>query len=84
MAANRKHDAAWDALVARAAAEVRRLNPHIGAPPAHPYTDEEYAELAEDARQLAQVWDEMDRQRQKAGKTQPYTAADAVDEDRGE
>ncbi len=83
MAVNRKHDAAWDALVAQAAAEIRRLNPHIGAP-RHPYTDEEYAELAEDARQLAQVWDEIDRQRQKVGETQPYTAADAVDEDRGE
>ena len=82
MAVNRKHDAAWDALVAQAAAEIRQLNPHIGAP-RHPSTDEEYAKLVEDARQLTQVWDEIDRQ-QKVGETQPYTAADAVDEDRGE
>ena len=82
MAVNRKHDAAWDALVAQAAAEIRQLNPHIGAP-RHPSTDEEYAKLVEDARQLTQVWDAIDRQ-QKVGETQPYTAADAVDEDRGE
>lgn len=87
MAVNRRHDAAWDALVAQAAAEVRRFNPHIGEM-RQPSPDEEYAELVEDSRRLALVWDEIDRRRQNAGKSQSYTAgytaADAVDEDRGE
>jgi hypothetical protein len=30
MALNKERDADWDELVAQAAAEVRRLNPHIG------------------------------------------------------
>lgn len=82
MAVNeKKHNAAWDALVAQAAAEVRRFNPHIGEQP-QPYPDDEYAELVDDAQRLATVWDEIDQQR--AGKPQSYTAADAVDEDRGE
>jgi hypothetical protein len=83
MAVNRKHDPAWDALVAQAAAEVRRFNPHIGGI-RQPYPDEEYAELVKDSQRLAMVWDEIDRQRQNEGKSQSYTAADAVDEDRGE
>jgi hypothetical protein len=83
MAVNRKHDPAWDALVAQAAAEVRRFNPHIGEI-RQPYPDEEYAELVKDSQRLAMVWDEIDRQRQNEGKSQSYTAADAVDEDRGE
>ncbi len=83
MAANQKHDAAREALIAQAAAEVRRFNPHIGAI-RQPYPDEEYAELVEDRRRLALVWDEIDRQRQNEGKPQSSTAADAVDEDRGE
>jgi hypothetical protein len=83
MAVNRKHDPAWDALVAQAAAEVRRFNPHIGEI-RQPYPDEEYAELVKDSQRLAMVWDEIDRQRQNEGKSQLYTAADAVDEDRGE
>lgn len=83
MAVNRKHDPAWDALVAQAAAEVRRFNPHIGEI-RRPYPDEEYAELVKDSQRLAMVWDEIDRLRQNEGKSQSYTAADAVDEDRGE
>jgi hypothetical protein len=83
MAANQQHDSAREALIARAAAEVRKFNPHIGE--IHqPYPDEEYAELVEDSQRLALVWDEIDRQRQSEGKSQAYTAADAVDEDRGD
>ncbi|HEX5549157.1 MAG TPA: hypothetical protein VFX24_17255 [Ktedonobacterales bacterium] len=83
MAVNQKHDAAREALIAQAAAEVRRFNPHIGEI-RQSYPDEEYAELVEDRRRLALVWDEIDQQRQNEGKPQSYTAADAVDEDRGE
>jgi hypothetical protein len=84
MAVNKKkHNAAWDALVTQDAAEVRRFNPHIGAQP-QPYPDDEYAELVDDARRLATVWDEIDQQRQQAGHPPSYTAADAVDEDRRE
>ena len=83
MAVNQKHDAAREALIAQAAAEVRQFNPHIGKI-RQPYPDEEYAELVEDDRRLALVWDEIDKQRQNEGQSQLYTAADAVDEDRGE
>ncbi|HEU4782233.1 MAG TPA: hypothetical protein VFS83_02730 [Ktedonobacterales bacterium] len=83
MAANQKHDAVREALIARAAAEVRRFNPHIGEI-RQPYPDEEYAELVEEGRRLSLVWDEIDQQRQSEGVSQSYTAADAVDEDRGE
>lgn len=81
MAVPKKRDESWDDLVARAAAEVRKANPHIGAEPG-PYPEDEYAELVEDARQLERVWDEIDRQR--GDRPQSYTAADAVNEDRGE
>jgi hypothetical protein len=81
MAVQKKRDESWDDLVARAAAEVRQANPHIGAQEGS-YPEDEYVELVEYARQLERVWDEIDRQR---GNTpQSYTAADAVNEDRGE
>ena len=83
MAANQKRDEAWDALVAQAAAEARALNPHIGER-SQTYSDDVYAQLSEDARELTNVWDAIDRQRQEQGKSQTYSAADAVDEVRGE
>ena len=81
MAVPKKRDESWDDLVVRAAAEVRQANPHIGAKEG-PYPEEEYAELIEGARQLEQIWDEIDQQR--GNRPQSYTAADAVNEDRGE
>ena len=83
MAVNQKHDAAREALIAQAAAEVRQFNPHIGEI-RQPYPEEEYAELVEDSQRLALVWDEIDQQLKNEGKSPSYTAADAVDEDRGE
>ena len=83
MAANQKHDAAREALIAQAAAEVRKFNPHIGEI-RQPYPEEEYAELVEERQRLALVWDDIDRQLKNEGKSQLYTAADAVDEDRGD
>jgi hypothetical protein len=81
MAVPTKRDESWDDLVARAAAEVRQANPHSGAKEGS-YPEDEYTELIEDARQLERVWDEIDRQR--GNRPQSYTAADAVNEDRGE
>ena len=81
MTVQKKRDESWDDLVARAAAEVRQANPHISAEH-EPYPEDEYAELVEDARQLERVWDEIDQQRRD--RPQSYTAADAVNEDRGE
>lgn len=83
MAVNQKHDEAREALIAQAAAEVRRFNPHIGEIQ-QPYPDEEYAELVEDSQRLALAWDDIDQQLQSTGRSQSYTAADAVDEDRGD
>jgi hypothetical protein len=83
VAVNQKHDLAREALIAQAAAEVRKFNPHIGEI-RQPYPDEEYAELVEDSQRLALVWDEIDQQLQSAGKSQSYTAADTIDEDRGD
>ncbi len=81
MALNRKHDVAWDELIQAAAAEIKQLNPHIGRPmPA--LTDEEYAQALADMKELERVCDEIAKQHGDAAP--PYTAADAVDEDRGE
>ncbi|HEY7020923.1 MAG TPA: hypothetical protein VH349_07385 [Ktedonobacterales bacterium] len=81
MAVPKKRDESWDDLVARAAAEVRQANPHIGAEP-EPYPEDDYAKLVEDARQLKRIWDEIDQER--GNRPQSYTVADAVNEDRGE
>lgn len=40
MAVNRKPGTDWDELVKRAAAEIKAINPHIGAPTA-PLSDED-------------------------------------------
>ena len=81
MALNRKRDAAWDELIQQAASEIKQLNPHIGEPVPEP-SDEEYAQIVVDMQELERVWDETARQRDDTAPT--YTAADAVDEDRGE
>lgn len=69
-----------EALLRRGAAELMRLNPHIGAPPPA-FTDEECTELLHDDEELAALWASPEGQRaQQLG----YSAADAVEEDRGE
>lgn len=81
MALNKKRDAELEALILRAAAEIKRLNPHLGEP-ARPYTEEEYAEILRDAKELDRLWDSPEgRKARERGGT---PAADAVNEDRGE
>jgi hypothetical protein len=81
MAMQKRRDARLEALIAQAAEEIKRLNPHIGTPQ-EPYPEEMYADLARDGRELEQLWDEMDRQR--GGPLEGEPAAEAVDADRGE
>ena len=80
MAAPKQHDPDLDALLRKGAAEITRLNPHIGAPtPA--YSDEETAAILHDDDEIERLWDSPEGQHaRQAG----YSAADAVDEDRGE
>jgi hypothetical protein len=80
MAVPRQHDPDLDTLLRKGAAEIMRLNPHIGAP-APAYTDAECAAILRDEEELDSLWDSPEGQRaHQLG----YTAADAVDEDRGE
>jgi hypothetical protein len=80
MALNKKRDAEMEALIQRGAAEIKRLNPHIGEAP-QPYTEEELQELEEMDAELERLWNSPEGQRaQQPG----YTAAQAVSEDRGE
>ena len=71
MAVPSRPDPELEALLHEGAAEIVRLNPHIGAaPPA--YSDEE---------ELDALWNSSEGQHaQSLG----YSASDAVDEDRGE
>ena len=80
MAAPSRPDPEREALLREGAAEIVRLNPHIGAtPPA--YNDEECAAIQRDEEELEALWNSSEGQRaQSLG----YSASDAVDEDRGE
>jgi len=80
MAAPWRRDPRREALLRKGAAEITRLNPHIGAPPPA-FTDEESAAILRDDAELEALWDSPEglRARQSG-----YSAADAVDEDRGE
>ena len=80
MALQKRREPALDALIRKAAAEVVRRNPHIGAP-APSYAQEELAEIERLDAEMARLWDSPDGQRAvQLG----YSASDAVDEDRGE
>jgi DNA-nicking Smr family endonuclease len=82
MALNKKLNPQREALIRRAAADVRRLNPHIGAAQ-QPLSEAEYAEIERGRLELERIWDDMERQQD----SKPLTdepAASAVDEDRGE
>ncbi len=81
MALKRSFDPTLDALIRKAAAEVKRLNPHIGEAQS-PVSEDEYAQLCEDAQELERIWDAMERQSGRVPAS--YSASDAVDEDRGE
>ncbi len=80
MAAPKRRDPDIDALLRKGAAEIVRLNPHIGAPPPV-YSDKETAAILHDDAEIERLWDSPEgQQARQAG----YTAADAVEEDRGE
>lgn len=80
MAAPSRPDPEREALLREGAAEIVRLNPHIGAPPPA-YNDEECAAIQRDEEELEALWNSSEGQRaQSLG----YSASDAVDEDRGE
>lgn len=81
MAMQKRRDARLEALIARAAEEIKRLNPQIGMPQ-EPLPAELSAELERDGRELEHLWDELDRQR--GGPLNGEPATEAVDTDRGE
>jgi hypothetical protein len=84
VALNKKRDPRLLALILQAAAEVKRINPHIGAVQT-PVADSEYTEYTEMVRgreEMERVWDDVERQR--GGPVTDEIAARAVDQDRGE
>ncbi len=81
MALKRPFDQTLDALIQKAAAEIKQLNPHIGEPQ-QSLSEDEYARLCEEAKELERIWDAMERQADRTPAS--YSASDAVDEDRGE
>lgn len=81
MALNKQRAPQMKALILRAAAEVKRLNPHIGAAQ-QVAIESEYAEVEHERIQRERLWDEMERQRRTPDAIEP--AAQAVDADRGE
>lgn len=81
MALNKKRDAEMEELIQRGAAEIKRINPHIGEEP-QPYTEEELRELEEMDAELERLWNSPEGRRVYREDESP--AADAVDEGRGE
>lgn len=81
MALNKQHAPHMQALILRAATDVRQLNPHIGAVQ-RTATESEYAEVERERQERERLWDDMDRQRGASDADE--SAAQAVDADRGE
>ena len=81
MALNKKHDPRLETLILQAAVDIKRINPHIGAPQ-QPVPDSDYLEVERDRQELERIWEELDRERGGPASDEP--AAKAVDEDRGE
>jgi len=83
MAVQRKRDPDLEALILQAAADVRRANPNIGTAAAltpNAATEDALAEIDAVDAALAQLWDSPEgEQVRQLG----YSAAQAVDEDRG-
>lgn len=79
MALPQRRDPDLEALLQAGAAEITKLNPHIGAPSPE-YSNEECAAILQDDEAIEALWNSPEGQRaQQLG----YSAADAVDEDRG-
>lgn len=81
MALNKEHDPNLEALVRRAAVEIKRANPQFGAPQ-QSVTEPEFEELERDRTELERIWDALESR--LGGPIQGEPAAHAVDEDRGE
>ena len=76
----RSQDRELEELIVQAAAEVRRLNPHIAAPP-QTIDEQTCQQLIDDAAALEALWNTLEGQRaQQLG----YSAGDSISEDRGE
>lgn len=81
MALNKGHDPHLENLILQAAADVVRMNPHIGtAEQRLPAAD--YAEIERELEELTHLWDAMERERN--GPLEDEPAARAVNDDRGE
>lgn len=85
MALNKQRAPQIEALILQAAAEVRRLNPHIGEAE-QAATETDYAEVEREREERERLWDDIERQRGDTLPDEPgdEPAAHAVDEDRGE
>jgi len=81
MALSRKLDPSLEALLQQAIEEQRAVNPALFREP-QPLSEEVIDQLLRDEAELERTWDEMDRQRGNTPRR--YTAAEAVDQDRGE
>lgn len=83
MAVQRQRDPNLEALILQAAAEIRRANPSIGASAAstpNAATEDALTEIDAIDAALAQLWESPEgEQVRQLG----YSAAQAVDEDRG-
>jgi hypothetical protein len=80
MAVPWQRDPKREALLRQGAAEITRLNPHIGTSPPE-FTEEECAAILRADEELDALWNSPEgRSAQALG----YSAADAVGEDRSE
>jgi hypothetical protein len=81
MALNKKHDPTVEALILRAAAEIKRANPQFGAPQ-QPVAEPEFEELERDRTALERIWDAVESQ--LGGPIQGEPASQALGEERSE
>lgn len=81
MALNRKLEPELEALLRQAIEEQRAVNPELFEKP-QPLSEEVIEQLLRDEAELERTWDEMDQQHGNIPRR--YTAAEAVDQDRGE
>jgi predicted DNA-binding transcriptional regulator YafY len=80
MAVPRRRDPELEELIQQAAAEAKRLNPHLATPP-QPFTEEEITEILRGDEELDALWNSPEGQQAQA---RGISAADIVSEDRGE
>lgn len=80
MALNKKQQLDREALIQQAVAEIRERNPHFGVD-LPPYTEAECARILAIDEELDRFWNSPEGQRVRE---MHYSAADAVNEDRGE